>query len=401
MAAKIKVLVVDDIAATRENIRKLMAFDPDITAVDEAASAEEAIAKARAVQPDIILMDINMPGMDGLTATSLLVSEMPQAGIIIMSVQGEQEYLRRAMIAGAKDYLTKPFGGDELLQAVKQVYTAEQRRRKVVPLEPRATSPGKVFTVFSTKGGVGKTTLATNLAVAIAAKTRQRVCIIDGDLPFGDVSLFLNVMPRATIADLLADIDDLDGKLLAGYLTRYSDSVDVLAAPHRPEQAEMISGAHLSAVLKVMRTVYQYIVIDTAPSFSEAMLTALDEADRVLIVSSLDMPTIKNVKLCLDVMDTLGYSDEKIKMVLNRANGEGGMDVREVEESLRRPFTAVVPSDGKLVVASVNRGIPFVVTSPEAAVSQSVFGLVRTLTGDAAQPEEPRGMVGKLKRLLG
>lgn len=400
MAAKIKVLITDDIQTTRENIRKLIEFHPEIAVVGEAANAEEAITKTKELQPDVVLMDINMPGMDGITATGLLAAEMPQASIIIMSVQGEKEYLRRAMTAGAKDYLTKPFSGDELLQTIKQVYGTEQQRRKVVTLEQKPAA-GTVMTVFSAKGGVGKTTLAVNLGVAIATKTRQRVCIVDADLQFGDVSLFLNLLPKATVADLVADIDGLDGQQLAGYLTRYNDYVDVLAAPLRPEQAELVGGAHLSTALKVLRTVYQYVIVDTAPAFSEAMLATLDEADQVLVVSSLDLPTIKNVKLCLEIMDSLAYG-EKVKLVLNRANGEGGMDVHEVEESLRRPFAGTVPSDGKVVVGSVNRGIPFVVTNPEAPVSQSVFNLAKSLAADGwHQQEEARGMVFRLKRLLG
>jgi pilus assembly protein CpaE len=365
MAAKIKVLITDDTQTTRVSIRKLIEFHPEIAVVGEAANAEEAIAKTKELQPDIVLMDINMPGMDGIAATAVLAAEAPQASIVIMSVQGEKEYLRRAMTAGAKDYLTKPFSGDELLQTIRQVYSNEQQRRTVVTLDKKAAE-GTVITIFSAKGGVGKTTLAVNLGVAIAAKTRQRVCIVDADLQFGDVSLFLNLLPKATVADLVADIDGLDGKQLAGYLTRYNEYVDVLAAPHRPEQAELVTGAHLSAALKVLRTVYQYVIVDTAPSFNEAMLATLDEADQVLVVSSLDLPTIKNVKLCLEIMDSLAYGGEKVKLVLNRASSEGGMGVKEVEESLRRSFAGTVPSDGKVVVGSVNRGVPFVVTNPEA-----------------------------------
>ncbi len=400
MAAKIKVLITDDTQTTRVSIRKLIEFHPEIAVVGEAANAEEAIAKTKELQPDIVLMDINMPGMDGIAATAVLAAEAPQASIVIMSVQGEKEYLRRAMTAGAKDYLTKPFSGDELLQTIRQVYGNEQQRRKVVTLDKKAE--GTVMTVFSAKGGVGKTTLAVNLGVAIAAKTRQRVCIVDADLQFGDVSLFLNLLPKATVADLVADIDGLDGKQLAGYLTRYNEYVDVLAAPHRPEQAELVTGAHLSAALKVLRTVYQYVIVDTAPSFNEAMLATLDEADQVLVVSSLDLPTIKNVKLCLEIMDSLAYGGEKVKLVLNRASSEGGMGVKEVEESLRRSFAGTVPSDGKVVVGSVNRGVPFVVTNPEAPVSQSIFALARNLAAEGwQQQEEARGMVFRLKRLLG
>jgi pilus assembly protein CpaE len=381
MATKIRVLVADDIQATRDNIRKLIEFHPEISIAGEAASGEEAVKKAKELQPDIILMDINMPGMDGISATGVISAETPDCGIIIMSVQGEQEYLRRAMIAGAKDYLIKPFTGDELLQAIRQVYANEQKRRKVIPFEPKAAELGKVITVFSTKGGVGKTTLATNLAVALAAKTESKVGIVDADLQFGDVALFLNLLPRITVADLVRDIDSMDDKLLEGYLTPYNDNVKVLAAPLRPEQAETVAAAHLSSILKTMRTMYKYVVVDTTPSFNEAMLAVLDVSDQVLVVSAMDLPTIKNIKLCLEIMDSLDYPQDKVRLVLNRANSDGGINVKEAEESLRSKFAVTLPSDGKTVVSSVNRGIPFVSSHPEMPVSQSIFDLAKTIAG--------------------
>lgn len=403
MADKIKVLIVDDIAATRTNISKLLEFHSEIDVVGQAAAAEEAIIQAKELQPDIILMDINMPGMDGITATEIIASEVPLANIIIMSVQGEQEYLRRAMVAGAKNYLTKPFTGDELMQAVKQVYENEQKRRKVIRFEPKSTELGKIITVFSTKGGIGKTTIATNLAVALAEKTNTKVAVVDADLQFGDVGLFLNIIPQATIADLVKDIEHLDEKTLSGYLTEYSKNVKVLPAPLRPEQADMVTGVHLSSILKTMRSMFSYIIVDTAPSFNDAMLSVLDAADQVLVISAMDLPTIKNVKLCLEIMETLDYGEDKIKLVLNRANSDSGMDIKEVEQSLRQSFTATLPSDGRTVVSSVNRGIPFVVSNPEAPVSQNLFGLARTISTGAWQErkDEPKGVVRTLKRLFG
>jgi pilus assembly protein CpaE len=403
MQEKIRVLLADDIAATRASVGKLIAFHDEMTVIGEAENAEQVIALAKKLLPDIILMDINMPGMDGITATQILSTEVPTASIIMMSVQNEQEYLRKAMVAGAKNYLTKPFSSDELLQAIKQVHESELRRR-VVFMKPESTNSkqGKVITVFSTKGGIGKTTIATNLAVALAAKTDGNVCVVDADLQFGDVALFLNVLPQATIADLVQDIDHLDEKLLKGYLCPFSDSVKVLPAPLRPEQAETISGVHLTAILKTLRSMFQYVVVDTAPSFNDAMLAALDAADEVLIISAMDLPTVKNVKLCLEIMESLNYTEGKVKLVLNRADSEGGMDIREVEETLRRGFSATVPSDGKTVVSSVNRGVPFVISNPDTNVAQSVYKLARMVScGEWKEEEKPKSVVTKIKSLFG
>lgn len=192
--------------------------------------------------------------------------------------------------------------------------------------------------------------------MALAAKTGSRIGIVDADLQFGDVALFLNLIPRATIADLVRDIEHLDANLLDGYLTQFNNSVKLLPAPVRPEQAETVTGSHMSAILKTMRSSFMYTVIDTAPTFSDNMLAVLDVSDIVLVVAALDLPTIKNVKLCLEIMESLNYGEDKIKVVLNRANTDAGMDIGEVEESLKYKFSAMVPSDGKIVVASVNRG---------------------------------------------
>ncbi|HWR08542.1 response regulator [Sporomusa sp.] len=406
MAEKIKVFIADDIAATRENICKLMAFDPSLVIIGHAESGIEAVAKVKKLKPDIILMDINMPGMDGITASEQISADVPESTIIMMSVQGEPEYQRRAMAAGAKNYLVKPFSGDELLQAIKQSFKNENPPSNAIRLDSKQKEQGKLITVFSTKGGIGKTTIAANLAVALAAETGLKIGIVDADLQFGDVALLLNLMPRATIADLVQNIEQLDAKLLEDYLVQFNNNVKLLPAPLRPEQAETVTGSHLSAILGTMRSSFSYTVVDTAPTFSDTMLAVLAASDIILVVAALDLPTIKNVKLCLEVMESLHYGAEKVKVVLNKTTTDGDMDVGEVEESLGYKFAATVPSDSNVVLASVNRGVPFVVSHQATPVSQSIDSLVDLVIGSRRGTELRAGqlalgVVDRVKRLFG
>jgi len=403
MGEKIKVLVVDDNESVEKSIAELLAFHPEITAIGGASTAQEAIEKVKSLRPDVVLMDINMPGMDGITAAGIITTEVPTTSVIMMSVQGEAEYMRSSMLAGARNYLTKPFAGEELCKAILQVYANEQKRREKVNLCEKKPARGKIITVFSTKGGIGKTTIATNLATALPLKTGARVAIMDMDLQFGDVALFLNVIPRATIAELVQNIEHLDVQLLDDYMDKSGEKLKVLAAPRRPQEAEPITGSHITAILKSLRQSFDYIIVDTAPSFQETILAVLDASDEVLVVSTTDLPTIKNVKIGIEILQELGYKEDRIKLVLNRFDSESGIERREVEQILNHTFCATLPSDGKVVVASVNRGIPFVLSHPDAPVSQGIFHLAQLIAADDWDPvvKPKAGLVTKFKRLFG
>lgn len=401
MSDKIRVLIVDDVATTRENIVKLMQFQPEIEAVGQAGNGEEALLQAKALRPDVVLMDINMPGMDGITATERLAVEVPEATIVIMSVQGEQEYLRRAMMAGAKNYLTKPFTGDELIQAVQQSVNRDRQVRDALRHQSGAKAPGKVITLFAGKGGVGKTLLAVNLAVALAKRPDTKVAIIDADIQFGDIPLFMNLMPRSTIADVLPDADHLDNKTLAAYMTPYNDSIQVLAAPLRPEQAETVSGFLIGTVVKQLRSSYDFTIIDTAAAFNEVAIAALDAADTILVLTALDLPAVKNAKLALEILQSLGYAEEKLQLIINSVHSDGGIEPREVQESLKKEVVITLPTDGKTVVNSINKGIPFIVTQPESLLAQKILALADKLAPWNSDSTTAAGKAGMRFKLFG
>ncbi|MHB9093463.1 MAG: response regulator [Eubacteriales bacterium] len=400
----IKILIVDDVTETRENIKRLLYFEKDMMVVGEAADGEEAVKQTKKLNPDIVLMDINMPTIDGITATQEISLKYPKTAIIIMSVQGEQEYLKKAMVAGAREYMVKPFSTDELVDTIRKVCDFEQKRR-VHLTEPSVVKElqrdPQIITVFSTKGGVGKTTIATNLAVSLAEETRKKVVIVDLDLQFGDVAVMLNIIPKRTITEMIQDINQMDSDVLEGYLITHPTGVKVLPCPTRPEYAELITGTHVEKILSILKQNYDYIVIDTPQFFHETTLTALDLCHQILIVVSLDLPTIKNVKLGLEVLDSL-HLKGKVKLVLNRSSSDMGIKYEDMEENLGMKVAVHIPSDGRTVVSSVNKGDPFVVTDPNTRITESIRGLARMVTlGDlktqkAGKTADKKGLLGRL-----
>jgi pilus assembly protein CpaE len=400
-AEKIRILIVDDIADTRDNLAKLLGFEPDFEVVGSAGSGQEAISIAKEQTPDAILMDINMPDMDGITATEIISNTVPGSPIIMMSVQGEQDYLRRSMLAGAREFLVKPFSADELVNAIRHVHELEKVKRAryaqtapagggtVAGAGPGEPETGKVVTLFSPKGGVGRTTIATNLAVALHQATGKPVVLVDGSLPFGDVGVILNMNPKAkNVADLVGSFESADADVLETVLVSHSSGIKVLLAPPTPESAELITGANMKHVLDTLRQRYAYIVVDTWPSFQEVVLTMMDAADVVLTPMTLEITSMKNVRVFLEITEKLGYGEGKVQLIANRNDSSGGIKASDIEASLGRKIPHTIVSDGRTLVLAVNRGVPFVISHKDSQVSKDVFTLAGKLSGAAevAQP---------------
>lgn len=398
MAEKISVLIADDCRETRQNLCRLLLFDDKIDVVGEAANGQEAIELVQELEPDLVLMDINMPDIDGLEATKQISLNHPQSAVIIISVQGEMEYLRRAMTAGARDYLIKPFTGDELHDCVNRVYNLERRRHKAIKLEAeeQLRPQGQIITVYSTKGGVGKTTVSVNLAVSLAAR-RKRVCLVDLDLQFGDVAVFMNLYPQRTIGELVQEIDQLEKDLLQSYLLTHRSGVDVLPAPLRPEYAEYVQPEHVRKLLDQLMSMYEFVIIDTPASFHETVLAALDVSNKILVLTTLDLPTIKNVKLALEVMESLEYPAKKISVVMNKADAETGIRYKDVNRALSRPVQFYIHKDEPTAQLAANQGEPFVLSQPTSKLSRRIDELGQLLTGELSR-KEAKKLEKKLRR---
>ena len=398
MSERIRILIVDDIADTRESLSKLLSFEKDIEVIGSVGSGQEAVDFAKQNRPNVILMDINMQPMDGITATEIITNVVPESPIIMMSVQNEQDYLRRSMLAGASDFVAKPFSADEVINAIRRVHeigkVKRQRFANLAPAPgggggvslPPSEERGKIISLFSPKGGVGRTTLATNLAVALHQSAEKPVVLVDGSLPFGDVAVILNMNPKAkTIGDLVGSFDTMDADVLESVLVTHSTGIKVLLAPQTPEAAELIQPANMKRVLEQLRQSYAYVVVDTWPSYTEIVLTVLDTSDVVLVPMTLEITSLKNVRVFMEIATKLGYDDNKVQLVANRNDSSGGIKASDVEASLGRKIPHTVVSDGRALVLAVNRGVPFVISHRDSQVSKDVFEMARKLSGAAGE----------------
>jgi pilus assembly protein CpaE len=397
---KIRVIIVDDIAETRENVRKLLQFEADIEVIGAAKSGKEGIEFSKEQDPDVVLMDINMPDMDGISATEAILRSQPHVQVIILSVQGDQNYMRRAMLAGARDFLTKPPMADELISAIRRAGEMAQHERaknaqmRVAPATPGlpasagfSLTQGKVITVYSPKGGTGCTTIAVNLALALHNED-TRTTLVDGNFQFGDVAVFINEQGKNTIIDLATRVNELDPEIVEGVMIKHAASgVHVLAAPSRPEYAEKVTSDQFAQLIDYLRQMYAYVVIDTTPTLSDITLAAIDKSNVVVLVTTQDIPSIKNARLFLDLLQTIGIDRERIVFCMNRYDKRIAITPDRVGDNLKQSVAAVIPMDERSVVPAVNRGVPFILDNKTQPAARGILSLAESVREALATSE--------------
>jgi pilus assembly protein CpaE len=417
---KIRVIIVDDIAETRENIRKLLQFENDVEVIGLARTGREGLDLAKESKPDVILMDINMPDMDGITATESIKRLVPFTKIIILSVQSDPNYMRRAMIAGAGDFLTKPPSVEELTAAIRRAGTLSREERAKAATSFTVQAPGgigqvatsapavmygKIIVVYSPKGGTGCTTTATNLAMSLH-NDETPVILVDGNLQFGDVGVFLNQQSKFSIVDLAPRADELDPEIVEGVLIKHNASgVKVLPAPARPEYAENVSGEQFAKVLKFLCRMFSYVVVDTSSSLTDITLAAIDSSDVLVLLTTQDIPSLKNARLFLDLTDMLGIDRRRLLFTMNRFDKRIGITPERISENFKQDIVAVIPLDERVVVPSVNRGLPLMLGDKSKPIARSFLSLTESIRQRITEvgvrtdaPASPRTKVGGGKK---
>jgi pilus assembly protein CpaE len=331
------------------------------------------------------------PSIDLAEACKLAESlrlHRPLIGVILVRRVVDTDVLAEAMRAGIREALGEAQLGDLANAIARSERLSAAMRGQGTPETPTgpARAPGRVVTVFSAKGGCGKTTLATNLAVALADRGRRQVCLVDLDLAFGDVAIALQLFPQHTIADAVPIVDDLDYTGLHALLTTHSPGLMTLVAPLEPSAASTISAALVTKVLTILREHFDYVVVDTPPTLdNDQVLAAFDQSDLLALITTLDVPALKNLKLTLETLDLLNFPKARTRVVLNRADSKVGLTIGEVEKTLRTPISLQVPSS-RDVPAAINRGVPIMLDDPKHPVSVSIRNFVEQHLTGASSP---------------
>lgn len=412
----IRVMVVDDIAETRENIRKLLQFESDIEVIGSARTGQEALELAPQVEPDVVLMDINMPDMDGITVTETLLEEVPYAQVVMLSVQSEADYMRRAMLAGARDFIAKPPSGDELIRTIRIVAerAREQKEKLSRPLPEvhvPGTAPfsggtgklqGKQITLYSAKGGVGCTMLATNLALGLHTEETPAV-LVDASLQFGDVSVFMNLQAKTSMIDLTTRADELDTEYIHDVLMIHESGLKVLPAPQRPEMADEVRADQVRKVLAFLKNQFAYTIVDTSSTMDDVSLAVLDTSDLLVTVATPEIPAIKDLRLLMDLLSVLDYPRDQVFFALNKVDRKTGISAEAIAENLKREIDVQIPLEEQVVGQSINRGVPVLMGDKSKVPARNLLDLVGTIRQKLVErPEdEAEGQGEERARLFG
>jgi len=351
-----------------ESLRDQLGQHAEIDLIGQAGQVAEAAAALAGGHLDCVLLATRETSFPAAAVAA--IREQTRAPLILVASGDADQMLEQALDADVSDVVLLPQLTDAVVFSIRKA--AHLKRQ--VQAGPGRT--GRVMTVFSPKGGTGKTTVATNLAAAFVKRENKRTLLIDLDLQFGDAAIALGLEPEKTIYDLVVAPGEMDSEKLAGYVTKHASGLDLLAAPLRPEDAELVTEGKVTNLLEVARTTYEAIVVDTSPFFHGPMLATLDRTDELFVLCGLDVPTLKNVRLAMQTLELLSFPASRVTYVMNRVTSNVGLKTREVEEALKVKLSFELPSD-QTVPQTVNRGNPAVLAEPRCDFSKAIHGLAK------------------------
>lgn len=380
---KVRVLVAVSEDEWRSSAAEILSNVEFIISAGETASGRQALETIAGEDPDVVLIGAGARG-EGYRLAEQIAENHPETVMVIIERELNEETMRKAIFSGARDVVVYPFTPARLVDAIYRSYQKEKNKQSLHGR--RLTGPrnkfrqGLINVVFSTKGGVGKTFIAVNLAVALQ-ETGVSVALVDLDLDFGSASLSLNVVPRYTISNVVDEIRNLDRDLMDSFLIPHSSGIRLLASSPRPRTSDFINAEHVELILKVLQSSFAYVIVDMPARFYSALDPVFQMSDSLLLVTTPEVSTIRNVKACLGVLDELNYPSRKINLLLNKAGLSPEIKKRDVEATLNRKIHSVLPLDDRLATASLNKGAPVVQLYPRSKISRGIKELAWSIQG--------------------
>ena len=390
-----EIIVVDPDLDTRADLKHMLSV-VKLTVVGESDYGIEAVTVAKEHPPDVFLINMEEPAARAIQTIEMLGSAAPKAAIIVYSSLADAASVRRAMVAGARDYLIKPLRPEDVSRAVFGILEQEERRRLQQDGgdQNQTVGRGTVVTIFGAKGGIGKTTIATNLSAALVNTTQSNVALVDMDTRFGDVAIMMDIAVEHSIADLGRRLDQLDRESIKDSLARHHTGVSILPAPLHPTEWRDLTPQHIEKIVNLLAQGYDWVVIDTPGTFNEIIAATLEIGDIILLVTSMDIASIKDTALALEMLRAADVSEDKVKLVINHSTSANSLREEDVERVLEYSVTWRIPHDYN--VASANQlGIPIVTAKPYARVSRAIMDLAYDLSGVSRERK------GFLERFLG
>ncbi len=383
-----KLVIIDNDQTSRATLKNQLEHFDNIIIKGEFDNILEGCDFVLKEQPQIILIDISKDTNTALELINKISIQHKSGFVIAMAEENSTDLVIKAMRAGSREFLKRPIDPLELKQAL------EKSTKRID--DSSTNKKCEIFTIFSNKGGIGKTALATNLALNLANITGERVALVDLNLQLGDVTTFLDLNPSFDISYVASNLNRVDESFLLGTLEKYKNkNLYILADPPYLEQAEDISAEQISTLIEALKSHFSYVVIDTSSNFDGKTLSALDVSDQILLISMVNLPSIRNAQRCMDLFNRLGYSSEKIKLTINRYMPDDEIQTEDVEEVLNHPIFWKIPNNYFAMMSSINKGIPVTDLNPTSNVAQSFKELAAILSNTVIIKEKDDTIVKK------
>jgi len=400
MARNPRVIVIDQDQVARSEVQKMLALS-GFAVLGEAGYGIEAVSLAKETEPDVIVIALEEPVIRALQTVEAVADLLPQSPVVAYSSIKDPASMRKAMLAGVADYLVTPVREEDLINSIHGVLAQEERKRARIAGEmDEPVACGTVLTVFGAKGGIGKTTISTNLATAIVQKTGQSVALVDLDTRFGDVAILMDIPVERSIADLALPEEEINREMLQDCLYTHNTGVTILPAPVRPTDWRNVHAGHIERVVTLLAQTYDYVILDTPGTFNDIVARALELATLVLLVATVDMASLKDTLLAIDMLRSWNFPQEKIKLVINSTNEATNVQPQEVKRMLGRDVFWSIPYD-RNISTSTQLGMPVVVAKPTTKAAESLVELAFVLSGvrqqqAPQQQKQAKGLFGKI-----